>query len=138
MMPGRFAPHEIRVSINSDLDILSARQKGRELAKELGFGPTDLAIIATAISELARNIVFYTRGGVIIVKTTPQDRPPGILVIASDDGPGIRDVAAAMRVGSRTDGGGLGLPGLRHLMDDLDIVSEVGYGTTVTATKWKR
>jgi serine/threonine-protein kinase RsbT len=130
---------EIRVRINSDLDIVAARQKGRELARGRGFGPIDLAIIATAISELARNIVLYARRGEIILKVTQSKDPPGILVVALDEGPGIPDAAEAMQSGYSTSGGlGLGLPGVRRLMDEFEIVSEVGRGTTVTATKWKR
>jgi serine/threonine-protein kinase RsbT len=130
---------EIRVRINSDLDIIAARQKGRELAKGRGFGPIDLAIIATAISELARNIVLYARSGEIILNATQSKDPPGILVVALDEGPGIADAAEAMQCGYSTSGGlGLGLPGVRRLMDEFEIVSKVGRGTTVTAMKWKR
>jgi serine/threonine-protein kinase RsbT len=126
------------VRITSDLDIVTARQKGRALAKELGFGATDLAIIATAISELARNIVLYTRGGEISVKSTQSD-PSGILLEAFDEGPGIPDIAQAMQSAYSTSGSlGLGLPGVRRLMDEFEIVSEIGRGTRVTAKKWKR
>jgi serine/threonine-protein kinase RsbT len=139
MIPSLLMADEIRVRINSDLDIVAARQKGRELAKRRGFGPIDLAIIATAISELARNIVLYARGGEIILRATQSKDPAGILVVALDEGPGIPDAAEAMQSGYSTSGGfGLGLPGVRRLMDDFEIVSEVGRGTTVTATKWKR
>jgi serine/threonine-protein kinase RsbT len=137
--PTRLAAHEIRIPINSDLDILAARQKGRELAKDLGFAATDLTIVATAISELARNIVLYTGGGEIILRSTPENDPSGVLIMAVDEGPGIADVADAMRGGYSTSGGlGLGLPGVRRLVDDFDIVSELGRGTTVTATRWRR
>jgi serine/threonine-protein kinase RsbT len=130
---------EIRVRINSDLDIVAARQKGRELARGRGFGPIDLAIIATAISELARNIVLYARRGEIILRATESKDPAGILVVAFDEGPGIRDAAEAMQAGYSTSGGlGLGLPGVRRLMDEFEIVSEIGRGTRVTAKKWKR
>jgi serine/threonine-protein kinase RsbT len=130
---------EIRVRINSDLDIVAARHKGRELARDLGFGPTDSAIIATAISELSRNIVLYARCGEIILKSAEENDAPGIVVVASDEGSGISDIAEAMQDGYSTSGGlGLGLPGVRRLMDEFEIVSEVGCGTTVTAKKWKR
>jgi serine/threonine-protein kinase RsbT len=138
MTPGSPVTQEIRVPINSEVDILAARQKARELAHDLGFGPTDRAIIATAISELARNIVLYAHGGQIILKSTPAREPSGILVVALDEGPGIRNVVEAMRGGCSISGGlGLGLPGVRRLMDEFEIFSEVGCGTTVTATKWK-
>ena len=137
-VPGGFVTDEIRVRINSDLDILTAREKGRALAKALGFSATDLAIIATTISELARNIVLHARGGEISLKSTHQSDPSGILVEASDKGPGIPDIAEAMQRADSTPGGfGLGLPGVRRLMDEFDIVSEVGQGTRVMAKKWK-
>lgn len=137
-MPARLVADGIRVRINSDLDIVTARQKGRAFANELGFGPTDLAIIATAISELARNIVLYTRGGEISLKSTRESDPAGIIVEALDDGPGIPDIAEAMH-GARSTSGcpGLGLAGVRRFMDEFNIVSEVGRGTKVTAKKWK-
>jgi serine/threonine-protein kinase RsbT len=138
MTRSRIAINEIRVRIRSDLDIVAARQKGRELANDLGFGPTDLAIIATAISELARNIVLYARRGEIILKPA-NESPSGILVVASDEGPGIADIAEAMHRGYSTSGSlGLGLPGVKRLMDEFEIVSEVGRGTTVIAKKWNR
>jgi serine/threonine-protein kinase RsbT len=136
--PPRAVVAEVRVRINSDLDIVVARHKGRELATELGFGPTDLALIATAISELARNIVMYARGGEIILKSTGDNEAAGITLVASDHGSGIADVDEAMRDGYSTSGGlGLGLGGVRRLMDEFEIVSRAGYGTMVTATKWK-
>jgi serine/threonine-protein kinase RsbT len=132
------AGHEIRVRIDSDVDVVAARQKGRELAHELGFDAIDLAIIATAISELARNIVLYARIGDIKIRSE-VGFAHAIVVIASDDGPGISDVDEAMRDGFSTCGGlGLGLPGVRRLMDEFEIVSEPGRGTTVTVKKWKR
>jgi serine/threonine-protein kinase RsbT len=133
------ATREIRIRINSNLDIVTARRKGRRLANDLGFGPVDLAIIATAISELARNIVLYARRGEILVKSAWKDDPAGIFVVASDEGPGISDVNEAMHGGYSTSGGlGLGLAGVRRLMDELEIATEVGHGTIVTAKKWKR
>ena len=139
MTSGRLVSEEIRVRITSDLDIVIARQKGRELANHLGFGSSDLAIIATAISELARNIVLYASRGEVILKSTQENDTSGIIVVAADQGSGIADVAAAMHDGYSTSGSlGLGLPGVRRLMDEFEIVSKVGCGTTVTAKKWKR
>ena len=130
---------EIRVAITSDQDIVAARQSGRALAAELGFSATDSTLIATAISELARNIVSYARKGEITVKTIHGPSRQGILVIASDDGPGIPDVLKAMRDGFSTSGSlGLGLPGVRRLMDEFQIASQPGRGTTVTVKKWKQ
>jgi serine/threonine-protein kinase RsbT len=125
------------VAINSDQDIVTARQKGRALAADLGFAPTDSILIATAISELARNIVSYARKGEITLKAIHGSSRHGILVVASDDGPGIPDVVQAMRDGFSTSGSlGLGLPGVRRLMDEFQIASQPGRGTTVTVKKW--
>ena len=116
-----------------------ARQKGRELAAALGFGPTDLTLVATAISELTRNIVLYAKRGRIVLKSIERDGTLGIMVVARDDGPGIPNVARALESGFSTSGGlGLGLPGVKRLTDEFDIVSEVGRGTTVTVKKWTR
>jgi len=129
---------EIRVSINSDQDIVSARQKGRMMASELGFSPGDATLIATAISELARNIVSYARKGQITLKMVNSLNRQGILVVAADDGPGIADIRQALRDGFSTSGSlGLGLPGVRRLMDEFEINSEPGRGTIVTVKKWK-
>jgi serine/threonine-protein kinase RsbT len=130
---------EARVPINSDADIVSARQKGRELASHCGFVSTDLAVVATAISELARNIVRYAVHGQIILRVVDDHGKRGIEVVAADDGPGIPDVALAMQDGYSTSGSlGLGLPGTRRLMDEFEIKSDSGKGTTVTVRKWKR
>jgi serine/threonine-protein kinase RsbT len=129
---------EIRVSITSDHDIVTARQKGRALAIELEFSPGDSTLIATAISELARNIVSYARHGEIRILPTQNSERSGIVIVASDHGPGIRDIRQAMQDGFSTSGSlGLGLPGVRRLMDDFEIVSAPGQGTTVTVKKWK-
>jgi serine/threonine-protein kinase RsbT len=131
------AAREIRVTINSDQDIVLARQKGRSLAAELGFSPGDATLIATAISELARNIVTYARKGLITLRVIQGSSRRGISVIASDDGPGIADLRQAMRDGFSTSGSlGLGLPGVRRLMDEFEIVSRSGRGTTVAVKKW--
>ncbi|HEY2990780.1 MAG TPA: anti-sigma regulatory factor [Candidatus Binatia bacterium] len=129
---------EISVPVNADIDIVTARQKGRELARELGFTSTDLALIATAISELARNIILYANSGEIVLGVTENGSRRGIKVIARDDGPGIPDIERALEEGFSTSRSlGLGLSGVRRLMDEFDIISEVGHGTTVTVKKWK-
>ena len=129
---------EIRVTINSDQDIVLARQKGRSLALELGFSSGDATLIATAISELARNIVSYARRGEITLRDIQGSNRVGIAVGASDDGPGIPDVAQALRDGFSTSGSlGLGLPGVRRLMDEFEIVSRPGQGTKVGVKKWR-
>ncbi len=130
---------ELRVAINSDQDIVTARQKGRALATELGFSTGDATLIATAISELARNIVSYARRGEITLKIVDSSGLQGILVIASDGGPGIPDIRQALRDGFSTSGSlGLGLPGVRRLMDEFEITSQPGRGTIVAVKKWKQ
>jgi serine/threonine-protein kinase RsbT len=129
---------EIRVLINSDQDIVAARQRGRLLALELGFSPGDATLIATGISELARNIVSYAGTGEIALAPVQSASRQGIQVKASDHGPGIRDIQQALRDGFSTSGSlGLGLPGVRRLMDEFQIWSQLGKGTTVTVKKWK-
>jgi serine/threonine-protein kinase RsbT len=129
---------DLCVPIASEVDIVVARQQGRNLAARLGFSHGDLALIATAISELARNIVTYARKGEIVLRLVEGSRR-GIMVVVRDQGPGIADVELAMQDGFSTGGGlGLGLPGARRLMDEFDIVSELGKGTTVTMKKWVR
>lgn len=130
---------EAHVPISADVDIVAARRRGRELAGKLAFSGSDLTLIATAISEVARNIVSYAGKGEIVLSITRQGNKSGIVVVARDEGPGIPDIAQAMQDGFSTGKGlGLGLPGARRLMDEFDIVSEVGKGTTVTMKKWAR
>jgi serine/threonine-protein kinase RsbT len=127
------------IRIRSAADIVAARLRGRQLAAEAGFGGTDQTIIATAISELARNIVEYTPGGEIRLTLIRATKMRGIRVEAHDDGPGIANVELAMQEGYSTGGGmGLGLPGTRRLMDEFVIRSNAGEATTVIATKWMR
>ncbi len=131
--------NDVRVPISSDIDLVRARERGRVLAGELGFAQLDLTLISTAISELARNIVRYARQGEIVLRPIQDGAGAGIVIIARDEGPGILDVNRAMQQGYSTSGGlGLGLPGVRRIMDKFEIVSEIDRGTVVTATKWKR
>jgi serine/threonine-protein kinase RsbT len=128
---------EIRVAIDSEADIVVARQQGRALAAELGFSSGDLTLIATAISEVARNIVAYAKRGEIALSHANQGSRRGIVVTARDEGPGIPDIAQAMQDGYSTSCGlGLGLPGAKRLMDEFDIASQVGQGTTIVMKKW--
>ena len=132
-------PDDIRVLIRSNLDIVTARQEGRALAARTGFGATDATLIATAISELARNIVSYAGQGEIILCIVQNNPAKGLMIISSDTGPGIRSVEDAMRDGYSTSGGlGLGLPGVRRLVDEFTIESVLGRGTVVQVTKWLR
>lgn len=126
------------MAINSDQDIVLARQRGRALASELGFAAGDATLIATAISELARNIVSYARQGQITLTALNAANRKGMLIVASDSGPGIPDIRQALRDGFSTSGSlGMGLPGVRRLMDEFEITSQPGRGTTVAVKKWK-
>jgi len=130
---------EVKISIESELDIVTARQKGRELAAGLGFSGTDQTLLATAISEVARNIVSYAGRGEIVFTSLNEDGRPGIMVVAQDQGPGISNVEQAMRDGYSTGNSlGVGLPGTRRLVDDFALASTPGVGTTVTLKKWRR
>ena len=125
------------VGIASAADIVAARQEGRALASGLGFSPSDLTVIATAISEVARNIVEHAGRGEIQLSQCQENGRVGVCVVAADKGPGIHDLERALRDGYSTHKGlGLGLPGARRLMDEFEVVSEVGLGTTVTMRKW--
>lgn len=125
------------IIIESDAGVMNARQKGRELAMTIGMSGSDLTLIATAISEVARNIVQYAGRGEIEFRAIERGGKRGLLIIARDYGPGISDITRAMQDGFSTSKGmGLGLPGARRLMDDFEIVSEIGKGTTVSMVKW--
>jgi RNA polymerase sigma factor (sigma-70 family) len=127
---------ELRVNVTGDSDIVASRQAAREIAVRAGFTGTELTLLATAVSEVARNIVRFADHGTITVELLQEPRP-GIRVVARDTGPGIADVERAMADGYSTDEGlGLGLPGARRLVDEFDIASEPGRGTTVVLTKW--
>jgi RNA polymerase sigma factor (sigma-70 family) len=133
------APADAAIMVRADSDIVTARQRGRALAVEIGFSATEATVIATAISELARNVVRFATSGDITITRVKDGETAGILVIARDSGPGIADLDLAMSAGYTTYGGrGLGLPGARRLMDEFEITSELGCGTTVTMTKWHR
>ena len=131
---------EITIPIRHESDIVAARREGRTLGAQLGFTSGELTVIATAISEVARNIVVYAKMGEIRVGIEHDNGGrKGLVVVAQDDGPGIKDLERAMRDGFSSAGGlGLGLPGARRLMDEFEIVSEVGKGTKLTMKKWAR
>ncbi|MBI2186205.1 MAG: anti-sigma regulatory factor [Acidobacteria bacterium] len=132
-------PAEVHVTIRDETDIVTARQRGRELAAIHGFSKTEQTFIATAISEVARNIVAYARRGEIVLATSQDQGRPCIVVVARDEGPGIQDVEVAMRDGYSTSKGlGMGLGGAKRLMDAFDLISAVGKGTTVTMKKCVR
>src|SRR5882672_5019188 len=129
--------NEIVVLIRVDADVVTARQEGRALANRIGFSGSDQVLIATAISEAARNILQYARSGEIVLKHIQNGEKEGILIIASDQGPGIKDIRRVMEDGYSSSGGlGLGLPGIKRLMSEMDIQSVPGKGTTLTIKKW--
>jgi len=128
---------EARVTIHSPSDIVTARQQGRRLATQVGFEGMDLTVVATAISEVARNIIEYARSGEILIRVVHDGGRRGLMVQATDEGPGIADVEQAMLDGYSTGKGlGIGLPGAKRLMDDFDVHSRPGRGTTVVMRKW--
>jgi serine/threonine-protein kinase RsbT len=130
---------EVRVRVQSSADIVAARQQGRALAVRAGFSSSNLTIIATAISEVARNIVEYAKEGDVFINVISNATKMGVEIVAADQGPGIADVSTVMRDGYSTGKGlGIGLPGARRLMDEFEIASEIGRGTTVTMKKWVR
>ena len=128
---------EIVVDINNSDDIVAARKAGHQLALQLGFSLTDVTMIATAISEIARNITSYAGRGAVRVTVADRDGRKALVVRAEDDGPGIADIERAMEDGYSTGRGlGLGLPGARRLMDRLIVDSTLGRGTVVEMWKW--
>jgi serine/threonine-protein kinase RsbT len=128
---------ETRVLIEREADVVVARQKGREIATALGFSGSDPTLIATAISEVAHNILHYATRGAITLSAVEQSGKRGIRVVAQDAGPGIADIESAMRDGYSTRKRlGLGLPGSKRLMDGFEIASAAGAGTVVTMEKW--
>ncbi|MGQ9626175.1 MAG: anti-sigma regulatory factor [Anaerolineae bacterium] len=127
------------IPVRNDLDIVTARVEGRNLAKELGFGTIDQARIATAISEIARNVVLYAPEGIVTVAVIDTGRKRGLEVICEDNGPGMEDLELAMQDGYSTSRGlGKGLPGAKRLVDEFEIESKPGKGTRVVMRKWLR
>lgn len=128
---------DIAVDINNSDDIVAARKAGHQLALNLGFSLTDVTMIATAISEIARNITSYARRGTVLVSVAEREGRKALVVRAEDDGPGIADIERAMEDGYSTGRGlGMGLPGARRLMDRLIVESALGHGTVIEMWKW--
>ena len=128
---------DVVVDVGSPDDIVAARQAGHHLARELGFSLTDVTMIATAISEIARNITCYAGSGVIRVVVADRDGRKALVVRAEDQGPGIVNVERALEDGFSSGRGlGMGLPGARRLMDRLIVQSAPGQGTVVEKWKW--
>ena len=135
---------EEHLAIHGEDDIVLARQRAREVARSLGFGAVDQSRIATAVSELTRNVVRYATNGegearIRVLSGSETGRTSGIEVVVADDGPGIADLEVAMREGFTSGMGlGMGLPGTRRLMDEMEVSSAAGSGTTVVIRKWRR
>jgi len=128
---------EIRVQIASDSDTVVARQAGRDAALRVGLSRTEATFVATAISEIARNITVHAGRGEILIRARTEGERTGLLVVATDEGPGIADLNAVLRDDYTSQAGlGVGLWGARKLMDEITITSESGKGTTVSMTKW--
>jgi serine/threonine-protein kinase RsbT len=126
-----------RLIVGSDTDIVAAREAARRLSERAGFGLTDLTLIATAVSEIARNILTYAGRGEVLIQLVEERGRPGVRIEATDEGPGIADLESAMQDGYTTSSGmGLGLPGAKRLMDEFTIRSAPGEGTRVVMTKW--
>ncbi len=134
---GRSRDDVVRVPVGRDADVVAARRAARELAARLAFSATELTMIATAVSEIARNIVRFAERGEVHLELIDRPRS-GLRIVAHDTGPGIPDLEQALTDGYSTYAGlGLGLPGARRLMDEFEITTEAGHGTTVTMTKWQ-
>jgi serine/threonine-protein kinase RsbT len=132
-------PGDTMVPIEHEGDIVTARQKGRELAAASGLSVTEQTLVATAISEVARNIVVYARRGEVVLAALEDHGRRGVMVVARDEGPGIVNTELAMRDGySSSNSLGMGLPGAKRLMDEFELSSTVGKGTTITMRKWVR
>jgi serine/threonine-protein kinase RsbT len=132
------ASPELRVPVREEADVAMARKSARELAVSQGFGEGAVGAIATAVSEVARNIVVHARGGEVVLSVVTETGRRGIMVVARDEAPGIPDVELAMRDGYSTAGSlGLGLASAKRLMDFFVVESARGKGTTVTMKKWE-
>lgn len=124
--------------LQSQQDIVLARQAVRKMLQELGFSLVDQTKMVTATSELARNTVIYGGGGVMIWTYLSVNGKTGLRLTFKDHGPGIPDVDLAMMDGWTSGGGlGKGLPGTKRLVNEFELKTEVGVGTEVTITRWK-
>jgi serine/threonine-protein kinase RsbT len=126
----------VQLPINNLINVVATRRRGLEMAQKLGFSLPDATKIAVVISELARNITLYTEGGTITLIPYTNERK-GLKVIAQDKGPGIEDVERVLAGGYTTSKGlGMGVSGSKKIMDEFEIQTVIGGGTTIKATKW--
>ncbi len=129
---------EVSIPITRDTDILLACQKSRTLASHIGLSGNDQVSVVISVSEIARNMLLYAGQGRITLKPVEQNQKKGLKVVAQDRGPGIADIDLVMQDGYSTGGSlGLGLSGAGRLMDEFEINSQPGEGTTITMTKWR-
>src|SRR5437868_10551154 len=127
----------VRVCIRDDSDVAVARRRTREIASEQGLSEVATEALATAVTEIARNIVVHARSGDIFFGAVMAASTRGVMVTAHDTGPGIPDIEQAMQDGFSTSNSlGFGLPGARRLVDKFEIETKVGAGTTITLWKW--
>ena len=130
-------PPDSCVRIRHDLDVVIARRKVRELGAQVGLSDAAIAALATAVTEIAQNIVVHAGGGDLSIRPVAGSFRRGVVVIARDNGPGIVDIAQALHDGHSTGAGlGLGLPSAQRLVDEFEIESTIGAGTTITLRKW--
>lgn len=130
--------NKVVMTIIREVDVIPFRNRVKEYATKIGMGPVNLTKLITSASELARNMLKYANGGRATIEVVNRGRENGIRLVFTDKGPGIPDIAQAMKDGfSTTKSLGLGLPGTKRLMSEFKIESEVGKGTTVTVIKWK-
>ena len=128
---------EKRVKISQEIDITAASFEAIKLAEKAGFNRVKQSMVGTSVSELARNIYLYAFKGEVTVRILKRGNKNGIEIVAKDNGPGIPDLAMAMKDSfSTSDGLGLGLPGVKRMMDEFTIDSKSNVGTKVTARKW--
>ena len=133
--PVRF---EARLEIANEDDVIAARRRIRQQAADMGFPPTVQAVLAAVLTELARNMIDYAGRGEVHLQDRAHTGRRGLEIVARDHGPGIPNIRETLRSSYSVAGGlGLGLRGIRGLVDTLDIVSVPGKGTTVTARKWR-
>lgn len=124
-------------SIQSDKDIVLVREFARDIAKQVGFSTNDRTLIATAVSEICRNIIEYAQNGEVTIELIDKNPKTGITITVQDEGPGITDIRLAMQDGYSTGRGmGVGLPGTKRIMDDFQIETRLGKGTRVVMSKW--
>lgn len=124
-------------TINADYDIVKVREYARDLADNIGFTTNERTLIATAVSEICRNIIEYAHDGEVTLEPSFKNQKRGITITVEDRGPGISDLKQAMQDGYSTGRGmGVGLPGTKRIMDEFDIQSEIGKGTRIVMSKW--